>query len=505
MCGIFAYLNYETPATRQKIIDTLIGGLRRLEYRGYDSAGIAIGNEAGNAPEIFRMKGNVDQLQELMNNTGLDHSKVLNNHVGIAHTRWATHGEPCIRNSHPQTSGDKNGFVVVHNGIITNYADLKVTLTRAGFVFESETDTEVIVKLAQFLYDNHLASGSRPSFPLLVAEVCKVIQGAYAIVMMSAHYPGEAICVKVSSPLILGVKSSAAVAEKTKKVSAEPKQPVTVSATNLRKALAHEEDEAALPVPPTVTERPHSRDGSRHTIEFFLASDVSAIIEHTRQVMYLEDNDMIHFANGTYQLYNHKATDELPDNRSLQNLEMELDKISKGNFSHYMLKEIYEQEETVMSTMRGRVDFEKCEVKLGGVSAHLEHIRKSRKLTFIACGTSYHSAVASRAIVEELSKMQVTVELASDFLDRKPPVYRDDCCVFISQSGETADTLRALEYCKTHGALCIGITNTVGSAIARSTDCGVYLNCGPEIGVASTKVSQTCRLHTWARKSHTRT
>jgi len=228
------------------------------------------------------------------------------------------------------------------------------------------------------------------------------------------------------------------------------------------------------------------KDSAVATVEFFLASDATAIVEHTKNVVFLEDNDMVHFQDGTFALYSTSEKDKETE-RTIKTLEYELDQIDKGEFKHFMQKEIYEQTRTLREVMRGRVDFERNTVKLGGIKSHLAHIQRSNRVVFIACGTSYHSCVATRGLVEELADLPVMVELASDFLDRCPPIYRNDTCVFISQSGETADTLRALEYCKKQDAICVGITNTVGSAIARHTDCGIYLNCGPEIGVASTK------------------
>lgn len=224
---------------------------------------------------------------------------------------------------------------------------------------------------------------------------------------------------------------------------------------------------------------------SQISVEYFVASDGTAIVEHTKNVMFLEDNDIVHFSDGSFAFYSIDCLEDVK--RELQILEVELNQIDKGQFGHFMLKEIFEQVSSVNETMRGRIDFSKETVKLGGIQSQIANIKKSNRIVFIACGTSYHSTVATRALVEEFGGIPVTLELASDFLDRCPPVFRNDTCVFISQSGETADTLRALEYCKKHQALCVGITNTVGSAISRLTDCGIYLNCGPEIGVASTK------------------
>lgn len=451
MCGIFAYLNYEHPQTRQHILNLLVTGLKRLEYRGYDSAGLAVDGENGRGVDLFRMTGNVSKLEEMITSCSFNRDEILKNHIGIAHTRWATHGKPCERNSHPQPSDVNRDFLVVHNGIITNHSEIRTMLKKKGYTFQSETDTEVIVKLCKYFYDNN----SSLNFKQIVSEVAAVLQGAYAIVVKSRIFPGEAICCKVGSPLVLGIKE---------------KEPNKIN-RKIKVAKANSTDNL------------HGRDGT----EYFLASDVNALVEHTKAVLYLEDNDMIHFKNGQFFCYNTKQDKDILENRTLQILETELDHISKGNFPHYMLKEIFEQQDSVTNTMRGRVDFENFKIRLGGISGHLEHLRRTNRLIFVGCGTSYHAAVAARAIVEELTQITVTVELASDFLDRHPPVFRNDTVIFISQSGETADTLQALEYCKQRQSMCVGITNTVGSAIARGTDCGIYLNCGPEIGVASTK------------------
>lgn len=226
-------------------------------------------------------------------------------------------------------------------------------------------------------------------------------------------------------------------------------------------------------------------------IEFFVASDASAIIEHTKRVLYLEDDDIAHIAEGELHIHRLRRSDgpQVASTRNIETLELELAEIMKGKFDHFMQKEIYEQPESVVNTMRGRVNFDQNKITLGGLRAYLPIIRRGRRIVFCACGTSYHSAIATRAIFEELTEIPVTVELASDFLDRKTPIFRDDVCVFVSQSGETADTILAMRYCLERGALCLGIVNTVGSTISRETHCGVHINAGPEIGVASTKVS----------------
>eukprot|EP01118_Nematostelium_gracile_P002218 TRINITY_DN12451_c0_g1_i1.p1 TRINITY_DN12451_c0_g1~~TRINITY_DN12451_c0_g1_i1.p1 ORF type:complete len:656 (-),score=225.66 TRINITY_DN12451_c0_g1_i1:80-2047(-) len=451
MCGIFAYLMYETPRTKKEVADCLVKGLKRLEYRGYDSAGLSIDGPDGK-PQIIKMVGNIEQLAKKVDESPINKEQVVKYHVGISHTRWATHGPVCERNSHPHTSDPNNEFIIVHNGIITNYATLKQMLSTKGYVFESDTDTEVIAKLIKYFWDKDHSL----TFRGLMSLVLPLLQGAFALIVKSWRFPGECIACKVGSPLILGIKSGHTI------------RPIV----NVRTLKAQSSTNVAE---------------DTQAVEYFLASDGNAIVEHTKRVIFLEDKDIVHFkSNGSFKCYT--SAENMEDTqRVLKTLEMELDQISKGGFAHFMLKEIHEQDATVVNTMRGRVDYENYKIKLGGLANHIDDIQRCRRIIFIACGTSYHSAVAARLLVEELAQAPVSLEVASDFLDRSPAIYRSDTCVFVSQSGETADTLRALEYCKAQNALCVGITNAVGSSIARLTDCGIYLNCGPEIGVASTK------------------
>ncbi|KAK6933855.1 SIS domain [Dillenia turbinata] len=500
MCGIFAYLNYNVNRERRYILEVLFNGLRRLEYRGYDSAGVSIDTSHSLPPIVFRNEGKIESLvksvYEEVASTDLELEESFSVHAGIAHTRWATHGAPSHRNSHPQTSGPGNDFLVVHNGIITNYEVLKATLVRHGFTFESETDTEVIPKLAKYVFDkaNEEEGEQTVTFSQVVLEVMRHLEGAYALIFKSRHYPNELVACKRGSPLLLGVK------ELNDKMSNGPSR-----------------NEGHLHLP--------SKNGQPK--ELFLSSDASAIVEHTKNVLEFEDGEIVHLkfsisevrlldSGNSYSLIGSKFRYGMSDGgvsifkfdnskgkqsaglsrpasvqRALSVLEMEVEQINKGNYEHYMQKEIHEQPASLTTTMRGRlIRGGSCKAKtvlLGGLKDHLKTIRRSRRIVFVGCGTSYNAALAARPIVEELSGIPVTMEIASDLLDRQGLIYREDTAVFVSQSGETADTFQALEYAKENGALCVGITNTVGSAIARKTDCGVHINAGCEIGVASTK------------------
>ncbi|XP_057524388.1 glutamine--fructose-6-phosphate aminotransferase [isomerizing] 1 isoform X1 [Amaranthus tricolor] len=477
MCGIFAYLNFNVNRERRYILEVLLNGLRRLEYRGYDSSGISIDSSSisenvilSPPPLVYRQEGNIESLvksvYEEVAATKLNLEESFSVHAGIAHTRWATHGEPSPKNSHPQTSGPENEFVVVHNGVITNYEVLKETLMRHGFTFESDTDTEVIPKLAKYVYDkaNEGQAENTVLFSDVVLEVMRHLDGAYALIFKSRHYPNELIACKRGGPLLLGVKE-----------------------------LTEDENSGA-----SFSDFKILKDGQPK--ELFISSDANALVEHTKKVLVIEDGEVVHLKDGGVTIL--KFENEKGKNsgalcrpasvqRALSILEMEVEQINKGKYKHYMQKEIHEQPESLRTTMRGRLirggSSKAKSVLLGGIKDHLKTIRRSRRILFIGCGTSYNAALAARPILEELSGIPVTMEIASDLVDRQGPIYREDTAVFVSQSGETADTLQALEYALENGALCVGITNTVGSAIARNTHCGVHINAGAEIGVASTK------------------
>ncbi|KAK4263245.1 hypothetical protein QN277_028683 [Acacia crassicarpa] len=489
MCGIFAYLNYNVDRKRSYILQVLFNGLRRLEYRGYDSAGIAIDSSSpaldldpntpqcssisttASPPLIFRQEGNIESLvnsvYKEVSEVELNLEESFSTHAAIAHTRWATHGEPSSRNSHPQSSGAEDEFLVVHNGVITNYEVLKEMLIRHGFTFESETDTEVIPKLAKLVFDkaNEAEGDQVVTFSQVVLEVMRHLDGAYALIFKSRHYPNELVACKRGSPLLLGVKESK---------------------ENMVAGSAFEDNNSLL-----------KNDNPK---EFFLSSDPIAVAEHTDRYLEIKEDEVVHLKDGAYPVL--KFENDKGKNggslsrpasvqRALSVLEMEVEQINKGHYEHYMQKEIYEQPESLTTTMRGRLirgGLSKSKtVLLGGLKDHLKTIRRSRRIVFIGCGTSYNAALAARPILEELTGIPVTMEIASDLLDRQGPIYREDTAVFVSQSGETADTLLALRYAADNGALCVGITNTVGSAIARNTHCGVHINAGVEIGVASTK------------------
>ncbi|RAQ66397.1 glucosamine--fructose-6-phosphate aminotransferase [Aspergillus flavus] len=527
MCGIFGYINYLVDRDRQFIIDTLLNGmcffwfdfslpfflssslshfqgmflvhrltdissllgLSRLEYRGYDSAGIAVDGDKKNEVRAFKEVGKVANLRECIAEAKPDMTKSFESHAAISQTRWATHGSPSRQNCHPHRSDPTWEFAVVHNGIITNYKELKVLLESKGFRFETETDTECIAKLAKYLYDQN----PDIEFHVLAKAVIKELQGALGLLIKSVHYPHEVIAARKGSPLVIGVRTAqmkvdfvdveyseeggALPAEQASQNAAAKKSSTNLLLAPPDKSLLHRSQSRAF----------LSDDGTPQPAEFFLSSDPAAVIEHTKKVLYLEDDDIAHVHDGQINIHRLTKDDSLSNVRTIQTIELELQDIMKGEFDHFMQKEIFEQPESIVNTMRGRLDPVNKKVTLGGLRQYISTIRRCRRIIFIGCGTSYHSCMAVRGVFEELTEIPIAVELASDFLDRQAPVFRDDTCVFVSQSGETADSLMALRYCLERGALTVGVVNVVGSSISLLTHCGVHTNAGPEIGVASTK------------------
>jgi glucosamine--fructose-6-phosphate aminotransferase (isomerizing) len=407
MCGIVAYLG---PKNAYEIV---IKGLQRLEYRGYDSSGVAIHNTK--SVNIYKQKGKVQDLIDYAD------EKDTEGNLAIGHTRWATHGLPNNINAHPHQSGDHK-ISLVHNGIIENYSILKKELEQRGHEFKSETDTEVLVHLIEEIHKN----SKYDLFDAVRLALNEVI-GAYAIVIINNENPHELIAARKSSPLVVGIG-----------------------------------------------------DG-----EYFCASDATPIVEYTKNVVYLEDGEIaqISLKNG-FKLKTIANQEITP---YIQELELHLEALEKGGYDHFMLKEIYEQPRSILDSMRGRISVSKSKVALGGILDYEEKLISSKRLIFVACGTSWHAGLVGEYLIEEIARIPVEVEYASEFRYRNPIINSDDFVIAISQSGETADTLAALKLAKERGASLMGICNVVGSSISRETDCGSYTHAGPEIGVASTK------------------
>ena len=406
MCGIVAYLG------ERQAYPILINGLYRLEYRGYDSAGIAIIN--GNL-NLYKRKGKVADLEKFVQ------GKDIRGTIGIAHTRWATHGEPTDENAHPHFSQSHN-LSIIHNGIIENYKTLKEELIRRGYTFTSQTDTEVLIHLIEDIKKNE-----KIDLVEAVRIALNQVVGAYAIAVIAKDDRNLMIAAKKGSPLVVGIGNN----------------------------------------------------------EFLIASDATPIVEHTKRVVYLEDEEMAILRRGKdIEL---KTISNIKKTAYVQELEISLDALEKGGYDHFMLKEIYEQPHSVSESMRGRLHPSKGIVTLGGILNYEQKILNAKRIIMIACGTSWHAALVGEYILEELLRIPVEVEYASEFRYRKPIVNEDDVVIAISQSGETADTLAAIKMAKSKGATILGICNVVGSTIARETDAGSYTHAGPEIGVASTK------------------
>ncbi|BEI88479.1 uncharacterized protein CcaverHIS019_0111970 [Cutaneotrichosporon cavernicola] len=505
MCGIFAYCSYLTERDRGYVCELLCNALARMEYRGYDSAGIGIDGDSPTDPYIlFKEVGKVSALRKHVAGgiptpapgneanaltTPVDMKKLFVSQTSMAHTRWATHGVPCSLNCHPHVSDPLTEFSVVHNGIITNFKELKLVLQKRGYVFRTDTDTECVAILCKYVYESQ--PNKRLNFQTLIKTVLKELEGSFAFVFKSVHFPDEIIAARRGSPLLIGVKSERKLKVDFVDVELQDDKQIPVpEAVDGQGLLAVPANGTAAPGSNLRRQQSRaflSEDGMPQPIEFFVASDPAAIVEHTKKVLYLEDDDIAHIADGQLHIHRLRRDDGLSSVRAIETLEIELAEIMKGQYAHFMQKEIYEQPESVVNTMRGRVNFDNNTVTLGGLKAYLPVIRRGRRLLFVACGTSYHSCIAARPVFEELTEIPVAVELASDFLDRRTPVFRDDVAIFVSQSGETADTILAMRYCLERGALCLGVVNVVGSTLSRETHSGIHINAGPEIGVASTK------------------
>ncbi len=407
MCGIVAYIGH------REVYPILIKGLQRLEYRGYDSAGIAILN--GDL-KIYKKAGKVSEL----NNFAKD--KDISGHVGMGHTRWATHGEPNDRNAHPHYS-QSGKFAVIHNGIIENYSSIKEELKKRGHTFKSDTDTEVLIHLIEDIHDNaHVTLDE--AVRLALGEVI----GAYAIVVLSKDNPNELICARKGSPIGRGV--------------------------------------------------------GKEKNEYFVASDATPIIEYTNNVIYLNDGEVAFIKDGQLTI---KTIDNQVKSPYIHELEIKLELLEKGGYEHFMLKEIYEQPRSIWDSMRGRIDANKGFLRLGGVAEYEKKFANAKRIVIIGCGTSWHAGLVAEYLIEDLARIPVEVEYASEFRYRNPVIYEDDIVIPISQSGETADTLAAIELAKSKGATIFGVCNVVGASIPRATHAGAYTHAGPEIGVASTK------------------
>jgi len=405
MCGIVGYIG------KRNAVTVLLNGLQRLEYRGYDSAGLSI-IEDGNLL-TFKKQGKVKELIKVLE------GKEFKANIGIAHTRWATHGEPSDINAHPHHDNSGN-IAIVHNGIIENYASLKQMLISKGYKFVSATDTEVLAVLIGYFYEKV------KDLEEAVRTALTEVQGTFGLAVLSTHEPNKIIAARRGSPMIVGLGEE----------------------------------------------------------EFIVASDASAIIQYTRQVIYLSDNEMVTLNNENYYT---KTIDNIRTNNIVHLVDFDLSKIEKGGFEHFMLKEIFEQPQTIRDACRGRLIVEEGIARLGGLLPVLDKLREVDRIIITGCGTSWHAGLVGEYLIENLCEIPVEVEYASEFRYRNPILRKNDIVIAISQSGETADTLAAVQEAKQKNATVLGIVNVVGSSIARQTDAGVYIHAGPEIGVASTK------------------
>ena len=404
MCGIVGYIG------QSEALPILVGGLKKLEYRGYDSSGIAV-IENGSI-HVVKASGKISALEDKLK------TQKVTGKTGIAHTRWATHGAPTVENAHPHTSYDGK-ISIVHNGIIENYASLKAKLISEGIKFQSETDTEVLAHLIARFYKGDLKAA--------VLKALDKVEGTFGLAVICSEEPDTLIGARRGSPLILGIGSNS---------------------------------------------------------DFFLASDVSAIINHTQKVVYLDDNDIVQITGNNYSIVNMNSHEV---QREVKDVEFDADAVAKGGFAHFMLKEIFEQPEVLRNTMRGRLLSAEGNAKLAGLDTNIKELRNINRIIITACGTSYYAGMVGEYMIEDLAGVPVEVEYASEFRYRNPIIKPGTLVLAISQSGETADTLAALKEAQQKGATALAICNGVGSTIARTSDGGVYLHAGPEIGVASTK------------------
>ncbi len=409
MCGIVGYIGWREAAP------LLLKGLTRLEYRGYDSAGVALLNES---LLVMKQKGSVSGLEVATEGLSKEMKAAT---VGIGHTRWATHGEPSDINAHPHqnTVGD---IAVIHNGIIENYSALKQELISQGYIFSSDTDSEVLVHLIDRIWK----SDSSLDLESATRNALRHVDGAYGICVISSREPDKIIVARKGSPLVIGIGTG----------------------------------------------------------EYFIASDAAPIVEHTNKVVYLSDGELAVVKKDGYVV---KTIDNVEQKKIITELDFSLEKIEKGGFEHFMLKEIFEQPAVMHDVMRGRVRVDEGRICLGGIEDYLDRLKQAKRIVICACGTSWHAALIGEYLIEEFARIPVEVDYASEFRYRNPIVGVDDVVILISQSGETADTLAALRTAKEKGALVMGICNVVGSTIARETLCGMYTHAGPEVGVASTK------------------
>lgn len=413
MCGIVGYIG------EKQSYPILINGLHRLEYRGYDSAGVSLINDKGELL-VYKAKGKVSALEASVAD------KDVSGTIGIAHTRWATHGEPNAANAHPHYSQSKN-LALVHNGIIENYKALRTELEKNNMTFVSETDTEVLVQLVEYMMNSHHCD-----LYTAVQLALKNVVGAYAIAILEKSHPDQIVCARKGSPLIIGVGKS--------------------------------------------------ETGRK---EFYLGSDATPIVEYTKDVVYLKDEEIaIMDRTGRLDITNLANVKQTPQ---LVKLQLNLDQLEKGGFPHFMLKEIWEQPNALRTCIRGRLNVVDKDVLLSGIIDHKEKFLNCKRIIICACGTSWHSALIGKYFIEEACQIPVEVEYASEFRYRNPVIHSDDVVIAVSQSGETADTLAAIQLAKEKGAFLYGLCNVIGSSIARATDTGTYLHVGPEIGVASTK------------------